>query len=409
MNPESAAVPTLPWDPVDPYPFYERLRLDGDMVWDDTAQAWLILGYQKAQQVLSQPGWTVDPLASPSLRAARESINPEMFSQSMLNTDGAAHRRLRSATRDVFAPSFIIGLSDGVDAIGEALIDHPVTGIPFDFMAEVAQPLTLAVLGEWLGLDTDSSRLLSRKAQEISPMVRPLPTAAEFATGTTASAQIVAHLLPLAAGRRAEPGDDLLSFLACDTDLSLDEVVVNAVNIAVGALENTADFLGSAIVRLLTPGADGARLIDTVDIGDPGLITELLRLDTPQAISRTATEPQRIGDVTISPGEQVVIVLAAANRDPAVYAEPDQCRPARSAPAPLTFGHGEHFCIGRALARMQTEVVLRRLAARSPVLAGPVAWRDIPSRRAPVTLPIAVRRESGSGTTDEEGVACRTW
>ena len=401
MSSDRTAVPRLPWDAVDPFPFYERRRRDGDMVWDETAQAWLILGYHKAQQVLSQSGWTVDPLASQSARAARETINPEMFSQSMLNTEGAAHRRLRAATRDVFAPSFITGLTAGVDAIAETLIDHPAAGTVFDFMTEVAQPLTLAVLGEWLGLEAESSRLLSEKTQEISPMARPLPTVAEFATGTAASARLVAHLLPLAAARRAEPGDDLLSFLACDPDLRLDEVVVNTVNIAVGALENTADFLGSATFRLLTHDAHGARLIDEVDVSDPELITELLRLDSPQAISRTAAEPQRIGDVDIAVGQQVVIVLAAANRDPAVFDEPDRCRPGREGPAPLTFGHGEHFCIGRGLARMQTQRVLHRMTARDPFLAGPVTWRDTPSRRGPLSLPITFR-----ATGDRAEVAC---
>lgn len=403
MSGEAVAVPRLPWDAVDPFGFYERHRREGDMVWDETAQAWLILGYHTAQQVLGQSGWTIDPLASRSASRATESVNPEMFSRSMLNNDGAAHRRLRAATRDVFAPSFIAGLTEGVDAIAGALIENHRTATPFDFMTEIAQALTLAVLAEWLGLDATSSRLLSEKTFEISPMVRPLPTAAEFATGTLASAKLVAHLLPLAAGRRADPGDDLLSFLAGDPDLLLDEVVVNTVNISVGALENTADFLGSATYRLLTPDADDTRLIDQVDISDPALVTELFRLDGPQAISRTATQPQRVGAVDIAAGEQVVVVLAAANRDPAVYDQPDRCLPSRGGPLPLTFGHGEHFCIGRALATMQTQVVLRRMAARDPVLAGPVTWRDTPSRRGPLRLPIAFRAEA-----DQGDVACRT-
>lgn len=403
MSSRDTAVPGLPWDAVDPFPFYELRRRDGDMVWDETAQTWLILGYHKAQQVLCQSGWTVDPLASPSARAARESINPEMFNQSMLNTEGAAHRRLRAATRDVFAPSFITGLSAGVDAIAEALVGHPSTGTTFDFMAEVAQPLTLAVLGEWLGLDAESSRLLSDKTHEISPMARPLPTVAEFTTGAVASAQLVAHLLPLAAVRRAQPGEDLLSFLACDPDLLLDEVVVNVVNIAVGALENTADFLGSATLRLLTPDAHGTRLLDELDVSDPDLITELFRLDGPQAISRTATQAHVVGGIEVAAGQQVVIVLAAANRDPAVYDQPDECRPGRGGPAPLTFGHGEHFCIGRALARMQAEVALRRIRARDPVLAGPVTWRETPSRRGPLRLPITFRCAA-----DTEEIPCHT-
>lgn len=395
MTSRGTAVPRLPWDAANPFPFYERCRRDGDVVWDETAQSWLVLGYHAALHVLSQPGWTVDPLTSPSAPTIRESISPEVFGQSMLNTDGAAHRRLRSATRDVFAPSFISGLTAGVEAIAETLIDHPVTGASFNFMSEVAQPITLAVLGEWLGLDADSARFLSEKTHEISPMARPLPTVEDFATGTAASAKLVAHLLPLAASRRASPGDDLLSFLASDPELGLDDAVVTTVNISVGALENTSDFLGSAVVRLLTPDAHGARPIDTLDLSDPTLVTELFRLESPQAITRTATEAHRIDGIDIVPGQQVLIILAAANRDPAVFDGPDEFRLGRQEPAPLTFGRGEHFCIGRSLAQLQADVVLRRVFARDPVLTGPVRWRETPSRRGPVVLPVGFRAPRG--------------
>ncbi|MGD9622149.1 MAG: cytochrome P450 [Mycolicibacterium sp.] len=389
MSSQEAAVPRLPWDAVDPYPFYKQRRRDGDIVWDDTAQTWLVLGYHKAQQVLSRPGWTVDPL-----RKARDAISPGLFDQSMLNSDGAAHRRLRAATRDVFAPSFVTGLSVGVDAIAGALIDRARAGSEFDFMSEVAQPLPLAVIAEWLALDPESSKLLSQQTHQVIRLVRPLATADDLTAGTSASATLVAHLLPLAASRRADPGEDLLSFLVSDPDLLLDEAVVTAVNIAVGALENTADFLGSATVRLLRPDAHGARLIDQIDVADQGMITELLRLDSPQTITRTATEAQRIGDVDIPPGEQVLVVLAAANRDPAVFDDPDQFRPGRAGPAPLTFGHGQHFCIGATLARLEVAATLRRMRERDPALAGPVTWRDTPERRGPLRLPVVFRAPS---------------
>lgn len=386
MSSRGIAPPRLPWDAVDPYPFYARRRRDGDVVWDETAQAWLVLGYHKAQQILSRSGWTVDPLGK-----MRDAVSPELFDQSMLNSAGAAHRRLRAATRDVFAPSFVTGLSEGVDAIAGDLIGRLPSSTEFDFMSEVAQPLPLAVIAEWLALSPQSSKLLSEQTHQVVRMVRPLATADDLTAGTAASAKLVAHLLPLAASRRADPGDDLLSFLVCDPDLLLDEAVVTAVNIAVGALENTADFLGSATVRLLTPDVQGVRLIDAVDVCDPEVITELLRLESLQAITRTATRPQRVGDIDIVPGQQVLVVLAAANRDPAIFDEPDEFRLGRGGPAPLTFGHGQHFCIGATLARLEIAAVLRRMRKRDPILAGPVAWRDTAWRRGQLTLPVAFR------------------
>jgi cytochrome P450 len=393
MITRSTTAPRLPWNAADPFPFYKRRRHDGDVVWDETAQAWLILGYHTAQEVLGGPGWTIDLLAGPNAPTGKESIGPELFRRSMVVSDGAAHLRLRGAVRDVFTASFISGLTEGVDAIAEAVIDHPPTGTVFDFVAEVALPMPLAVIAEWLGLDAASSTLVGEQARAIIPILLPLATAEEITAGVTASVTLVAHFLPLAAARRSSPGEDLLSFIAADPSLLLDEAVVTAVHVAAAGFETIASFLGSAAVRLLTPGAGGTRLVDELDVSEPSLISELLRLDGPaQAIARTATEIQLIGDVEIARGQQVVIVLAAANRDPTVFDEPDQFRLGRRGPAPLTFGHGPHFCLGAALARLEAEVALRRILQRDPVLSGPVTWRDSPAIRGPLHLPMIFQR-----------------
>ncbi|MGD9622148.1 MAG: cytochrome P450 [Mycolicibacterium sp.] len=391
VSPDTA-VPRLPWDAADPFPSYERLRRGGEVVWDDTAQAWLILGYHAAQQVLSGPGWTHDLLASPNARAVRNSISPELFTQSMLLNDGAPHQRLRGAARDVFTPAFITGLSVGVEAIAEAVINRLRTGKVFDFVSEVAIPVPLAVIGEWLGVDAVTSSLIREMAPAVISMLLPLARAEEVAAATTASVTLVAHFLPLAAGRREDPGEDLLSFIASDPELRLEEAVTTAVDIAIAGFETISSLLGAAVARLLTPASDGTRPVDTLDVSDPSLVTELLRLDGPaQAVPRTATEPQRIGAIEVAAGQQVIVVLAAANRDPAVFDEPDRLRLGRRAPAPLTFGHGPHHCLGAALARLEVEVALRRLLARDPVLAGPVTWRDSPGLRGAVHLPMTFR------------------
>src|SRR5581483_1096308 len=142
-TPKTTTPPRLPWDPKDPYPFYEARRRLGDVVWDDTAQAWLILGHHAARQVLGEPGWTSDPRVSPNSRAAIDPLGSDMVDRSMLLTDGANHRRLRNAVRDVFTPSFVDGLTEGVQTIADAVIDYPTVGMPFDFMADIALPLPL--------------------------------------------------------------------------------------------------------------------------------------------------------------------------------------------------------------------------------------------------------------------------
>ncbi|MDT5172383.1 MAG: hypothetical protein QOD02_5764 [Mycobacterium sp.] len=385
----STTAPRLPWDPADPYPFYEQRRRDGDVVWDETAQAWLILGYDAAREILGGSGWTSNPLANPNARAALDFMGSDLVDRSMLFADGANHERLRGSVRDVFTRSFITGLTAGVEAISTAVIDHPSTATAFDFMADIALPLPIAVAGEWLGLDSDSAALLREESPAIIRMLGALADPDDIAAGAAAFASLVTEFLPLAADRRTHPGDDLLSVIASDPDLLLDDVVITAILIAVAGHETTANLLGAAMIRLLAVGPGGTRIVDGLDPSDPALITELLRLDAPvQATARTATQNHLVGDVEIAAGQPVLVVVAAANRDPAIFDEPDQLRLHRGGPAPLAFGYGAHYCLGAALARLEAAVALRRMLTRNPVLAGPATWRATPAIRGPLNVPM---------------------
>ncbi|WP_375488733.1 cytochrome P450 [uncultured Mycobacterium sp.] len=393
MTTPSTTAPRLPWDPADPYPFYEQRRRDGDVVWDETAQAWLVLGYDAAREVLGGSGWTSDPRANPNARAAIHSLGSDLVDRNMLLSDGARHDRLRGAVRDVFTRSFIAGLTAGVEAIAAAVIDHPLTGTMFDFMADIAQPLPIAVIAAWLGLDGVTAKLLREQSPAIIRMLGALADPEEIAAGAAASATLVTEFLPLAAERRSNPGDDLLSLIASDPDLLLDDVVTTTILIAVAGHETTANLLGTSMLRLLSVGADGTRLIDGIDSTDPSLIAELLRLDGPvQAAARTATEDQIIGGVEIACGDSALVVVAAANRDPAVFDAPHEFRLGRGRPAPLAFGYGAHYCLGAALAQLETSVALPMILARDPVLAGSPIWRDTPAIRGPLDIPVIFRR-----------------
>ena len=151
--------------------------------------------------------------------------------------------------------------------------------------------------------------------------------------------------------------------------------------IAVAGHETTANLLGAGLIRLAN---------EQVDTVDGAVITELLRLDGPvQSTVRTATEDQTVGGVDIAAGDSVVVVVAAANRDPAVFDEPDRFRLDRTGPAPVAFGYGAHYCLGSALAQLELTVALREVLARQPVIRGAVTWRDTPAIRGPQTLPVA--------------------
>jgi cytochrome P450 len=389
MTTRDVAAGTLPWDAADPYPFYEQRRSEGNVVWDDVAGAWLVLGYHPAQQILGESGWTSDPLANPNAPAAVRAMGSDILRRNVLATDGADHHRLRGSARDVFTPTFITGLTAGIEAIAAETIDDIPAGMEFDFMKDVALPLPIAVAAAWLDLDVDSARLLREESPAISRMLGDFVDPDAVDGGTAAFATLLTELLPLAADRRAHPGDDLLSFIGADPDLELDDVVTMAVIIAVAGHETTANLLGASVIRLLMPAPGGARPIDTVHTIDGRLIAELLRLDGPvQAVARTATCDHLIDGVTIRATEPVLVILAAANRDPAVFSQPDQLRPDRAGPAPLAFGYGSHYCLGAALARLEMTVALTKVLARRPSLCGEPIWRDTPAIRGPLTAPV---------------------
>lgn len=390
-NPVTPA-PRLPWNPADPHSFYERRRCEGDVVWDDTARAWLVLGYDAAREVLGGSGWSSDPMVSAIARAAIDPISAEFIHRSMLFADGTTHRRLRGSVRDVFTQKFIAGLSNGVEAITGAVIHRPKTWASLNFMSEIALPLPLAIVGEWLNLDTESATLLRELSSAIIRMLGSLADPEEVRAGAGASATLMAQFLPLAADRRAHPGDDLLSYIAADRALELEDVVMTAILIAVAGHETTANLLGAGLIRLLTPDQDGRRIADFTDPADPTLVSELLRLDGPvQTAARTATERHALGGAEIGVGQTALVAVAAANRDPKRFESPEEFRLDRKGPAPLSFGYGAHYCLGSALARLEIGVALRELLRRRPALAGEVVWRDTTAVRGPLTVPIVFR------------------
>ncbi|WP_018178791.1 cytochrome P450 [Jongsikchunia kroppenstedtii] len=358
---------------------------------DPDLRSWVVSDYQSAREVLIGAGWSSDPMSSAAAREALAhiGIDDSPFGRSMLMIDPPDHTRLRDSVRDVFTPGYIEQLHDGVDAIAADTIDPIPADVEFDLMAEIALPLPVAVISEWLAIDVRVAQILMNEAGELVRVLDGVVAPDAALPATAPFAALLSEFLPLASERRNEPGDDLLSLIASDPALSLDEAVVNAILLAIAGHETTASLLGASMIRLLHESA-GHRLIDRIDITDPAVIDELLRLDGPaQAVGRAALEPTELQGNRIEAGDRLLVMLAAANRDPDAFDDPDEFRLDRiGAPPHLALGYGRHRCLGAALARLETAIALRRIAFRKPRLVGTPGWRDTAILRAPTHVPV---------------------
>ena len=361
------------------------------ITFDEGTRSWIVTRYADAKTVLTGDGWSSDPIDATETRAllAELGLDDAPIARTMLGMNPPDHTRVRDSVRDVFTPRYVTQLTAGVTDIADSIIASPTSGVPLDFMSEIARPLPLEIIAAWLDLDAETVGMLW---EESADLVSILDTAvspdADMRAAISSFAALTTHLLPTAAARRAAPGDDLLSLLATDDRLDLDEVVVNALLLAVAGHETTAKLLGNAVIRLLDD-ADGDRPIDRVDVGEPTVIDELLRLDSPvRLVMRAATRPHEVGGATIAAGDRVIVLLAAANRDPDVYTDPDRLIPDRDGPPALMFGYGRHRCLGAALSRLEVGIALRRIAARTPRLAGQATWQAGSVLRGPDRVPV---------------------
>lgn len=368
--------------------------------WDADAAAWRVGGYHLCREVLYGRGWSSAPRAADQTRRMydRLGVVDSPIELMMLSLDPPDHSRVRGSIRDVFTPSYVAQMAEGVEMITRALLEDLEPGVPFEFMTAFAQPFPIAVIAELLALDTGTTETLWKEA---GPLIRMLDgvlvDGGDLADGAAAFTSLITDFLPIAAARRDDPGDDLFSLLATDPGLELDEVVVNAILLAVSGHETTANLLGNSMIRLYCDGL-APRLADVgVAPTDSRVIGELLRLDSPvQLVGRAALERHDLGGVVVAPGDRVMLDIGAANRDRNVFDEPDTFRLDREgAPPHLAFGHGRHRCLGAALAELEMRTALGLLAALSPAPAGTPTRRPTEVITGPDQVPMVLGKGIG--------------
>ena len=363
------------YDRDDPYPLFAQVRGEGPVhavTLADGHVAWLVVGHEEAKAALTHPGLSKDMLAALARDAAvvAEGLPGPAFARHMLSVDPPDHTRLRRLASAAFSGPRIAALRPRVQAIVDGLLDHLEArgDTVVDLVKGFAFPLPFTVISELLGVPKpDRHHLGSWFTTLLAPSSAPEPPAEAVA----ASEHIVRYLTELLAGKRAAPGEDLVTDLVRAADeqgaLSEQEMLSTIFQLVVAGHDTTTSLIGNGTVALLLhPQQRDALVADPALV--PRAIEEILRWDAPVQHStfRYTRQDVAIGGTVIPAFAQVIISLAAANRDPDRYANPDALDTARTDTSHLAFGRGIHHCLGARLARLEAEIAFTTLHRRFP-------------------------------------------
>jgi cytochrome P450 len=325
--------------------------------------------------------------------------------------DPPEHTRMRQILGEPFKPRHVTALAEWIAAAVDAVLARCAGTGRMDVVADLSLPIPLQVIRHLLGMEEVELATLHRWSTAWGQVVA---APGHLPTGDTRQLRadlddLIASLHATVAAHRAGPRDTvtgLLTRAADDGRLGEVELIANLMMLVTAGQETTGNLISNAVAALLDR-PDLAHRLRTRPELLPVAVDELARVYPPtQYTVRTARTAIDVGGRRIEAGQSVVLMLAAANRDPAAFADPDAVRLDRPArPRPLAFGHGPHFCFGAPLARLETRLVLAGLLARCTELrsAGEPRWRANGNLRGLAALPITFRHTAGQTRPERRG------
>jgi cytochrome P450 len=375
---------TAPEVVADPYPFFAAARAEAPVQWHDGLGMWLTFTHAAANAVLRTR--TLGRLWAPRWPDVPMPFFELIHVNSLLENEPPTHTRLRRLIAGAFARGHVERLRPRVAELADRLADDVAgagaDGSPVDLIALYAEPLPVQVIAELLGVPEADWPLLRPWSNAIVKMYEYGVTPEQRTAAETASREFAEYLRELVAERRRHPGPDLVSSLIAETDgeggrLTEDELVTTCTLLLNAGHEATVNVVGNGVSALLSHPDQLQRLLDDPSLVEPA-VEELIRFDSPlQLFERTAVKDTVIGDVTVERGGKIAALLGAANRDPAVFDQPDTFDVGRTDNPHLGFGAGIHFCVGAPLARVELQSSLSTLLRRFPG----VALAEAPQRR----------------------------
>jgi len=373
----------------DPYPAYDAMRALGPaFLWEDYGLVafphYAHVNALLRDRRLGREATHVMSREEAGLPAIPEHVKPfyDFEGNSLLEREPPAHTRLRALVNRAFVSRAIERLRPRVAALSDELIDGFAGDGQVDLLPAFAERIPVIVIAELLGVPADMSPQLLTWSHAMVAMYQFNRSRETEDAAVAATLEFSAFMRGYADQRRGDPRDDLITRLIEAEDhgerLSPDELVATAILLLNAGHEATVHGIGNGVKALIEARTDVASAFATPETGNAAA-DELLRFDAPlHLFTRFVLEDMEIDGVGLRRGQRVALLLGAANRDPARYADPDRLDFARGGAGHVGFGAGIHFCVGAPLARLEMAAAIPALFARLPGLrlVGPARYGD---------------------------------
>lgn len=381
-----------------PYPLFHRLRSEDPVHWDPFLHCWVVTRYEDVQRVLHTFTAARTPTPEQLERMGLERLAPlaRIMVRQMLFLDPPDHTRLRKLASTAFTPRRVEALRSHIRDIANRLVDEVIAAGRMEVIADLAAPLPAIVTAELFGVPSEDHARLKDWSADFAEMLGNFQHNPDrFARALAAAEGMSAYFQEQIVVHRRQPRDGLIQALIdAEVDgstLTVDELVANLIVTMVGGQETTTNLIGNGLLSLLRWPEQLERLASDRSLL-ASAVEELLRFEAPsQHTARLAPQDLELGGRTIKKRQAVIAVMAAANRDPARFPDPDRLDLGRTDNRHMSFGWGPHFCFGAPLARLEGQIVFETVLDRMHDLAlepGPLAWRTNLGLRGLTALPV---------------------
>jgi len=389
----------------DPYPYYKALRERDPVHWSEVAQAWYFTRYQDVFELQDRSDLSVDRIETiysylPSTNAGRFSDIVDHYNRWLLYRDDAYHDRLKALFIKAMTPRAVERLRPMIQRRVDSLLDVLAERPAFDAYLDFAARIPTQVMLDLLGLPDEDEAMMRHWSDRCSNFLFQ-PVAPDKEAMAQEQRDILNaqqdYFMPVIEARRSKPGPDMISAMvqadAGGDQLSDLEILATCNMMATAGGGTSRSAIAMALWRLHQFPDERARLTDNLDLIDLAA-EEFLRFEAPtQRGIRTAREDFEIDGRKIRKGQILHIMIGAANRDPAQFVRPDAIDITRTPNRHVSLGHGVHYCLGAALARLELRTAVKSFLARFPhyrLVSDRIDFMDRTASRRPVSVPVLV-------------------